>query len=248
MDGYLPNSSPERLILIEPPGTLLFGESTIAVECLQEALEDVYGVVLEEAAGDNFRGGTTDVQKAYSILRQAGVSSEGIAHHKTAWLGYAAELYRLRAHEDSIEAAAGASDFLAACRRRGQRLGIVSLELEPIARLKLERAGLKLATAPGAFAGDVVYHTGLVPLARARAGEAAGLPWSRELTVVVGVGSGAICRAHSDPCAVALLRGRHEKPQIGNAEWVGHSFDELDSYLAGAGSQSSPVLAGLSQW
>lgn len=229
------------MVLIEPPGTLLFGEGLVAVECLQEALEDVYGVQLDDSPEDNFRGGATDIQKAYSVLRQAGVSGEGIAHLKQAWMDYAAELYRLRAEEDPVEAAAGAQDFLTACRERGQGLGIVSLELEPIARLKLARAGLDLARAPGAFAGDVNYHTELVPLARRRAD--AG-PWEREQTVVVGVGSGAICRAHSDPCAVALLRGRHEKPQIGNAEWVGHSFAELDSYLGGEGSRSlAPVVA-----
>jgi len=243
MDAWYQPEEPshlERLILIEPTGTLLFGESPVSAECLQEALEDVYRVSFEDTAADNFRGGATDVQKSYSLLRQAGVSEEGIAHHQQAFMDYAGELYRLRADEDTGEAAAGAADFLASCRAHGYRLGIVSLELEPIARLKLAIAGLALADEPGAFAGDVKYHTGLVPLARKRVGEAVGQKtWPRHRTVVVGAGSGAICRGHSDPCAVALLRSRHEQRQIGNAEWVGYGFQELEAYLAGGPAKVS---------
>lgn len=242
---YRTNSSRgPQLVLVEPEGTLLLGSSAVAAECLQEALEDVFGVELEESASENFRGGGTDVQKAYSVLRQAGVSGEGVEHLKPAWTAYAADLYRLRAGEDPVPqmVAAGARDFLDACLSAGYHLGVVSLELEPIARLKLERAGLQLADAPGAFANDVAYHTGLVPLARLRAGESAGgNAWPRERTVLVGEGSGAICRGHSDPCAVALLRSRHERRQTGNAESVAHDFEELLGQLA----RKEPALGSL---
>jgi phosphoglycolate phosphatase-like HAD superfamily hydrolase len=84
------------------------------------------------------------------------------------------------------------------------RLSLVTGNLEAVARLKLERAGLgaHFPAGQGAFGSDHVAREALPPIARARAADP---PWPRERTIVIGDTPRDIACARADGLRVAAV-------------------------------------------
>ena len=84
------------------------------------------------------------------------------------------------------------------------RLSLVTGNLEPIARLKLERAGVGrfFAAGQGGFGSDHEDRGKLPAIARARASDP---PWPRERTVVIGDTPRDIACARVDEVRVAAV-------------------------------------------
>src|SRR3954447_14702892 len=80
-----------------------------------------------------------------------------------------------------------ARETLLGLRDAGHRLGLLTGNVEPIARAKLAQAGLSdlFDGCPGAFGSDEELRDLLVPVACRRAG-APDEPWPTRETVVVG--------------------------------------------------------------
>jgi phosphoglycolate phosphatase len=84
------------------------------------------------------------------------------------------------------------------------RLSLVTGNLEPVARLKLDRAGIghHFPVGQGAFGSDHESRAELPPLARARASDP---PWPRQRTVVIGDTPRDIACARADGVRVAAV-------------------------------------------
>jgi phosphoglycolate phosphatase-like HAD superfamily hydrolase len=84
------------------------------------------------------------------------------------------------------------------------RLSLVTGNLEPVARLKLDRAGLgrHFPAGQGGFGSDHESRAELPPIARARASDP---PWPRERTVVIGDTPRDIACARADQVRVAAV-------------------------------------------
>jgi phosphoglycolate phosphatase-like HAD superfamily hydrolase len=84
------------------------------------------------------------------------------------------------------------------------RLSLVTGNLEPVARLKLERAGIghHFPAGQGGFGSDHESRAELPPIARARAADPA---WPRERTVVIGDTPRDIACARADRVRVAAV-------------------------------------------
>jgi phosphoglycolate phosphatase len=117
----------------------------------------------------------------------------------------AAEAYESLCPADlSDRVAPGVPELLAALAARpGEfRLSLVTGNLEPVARLKLGRAGLAgfFATRQGGFGSDHASRAELPAIARARAGD-----WPRERTVVIGDTPRDIACARADGVRVVAV-------------------------------------------
>jgi phosphoglycolate phosphatase len=84
------------------------------------------------------------------------------------------------------------------------RLSLVTGNLEPVARLKLERAGIGgfFPSGQGGFGSDHRSRSQLPPIARARMADP---PWARERTVVIGDTPRDIACARADGVRVAAV-------------------------------------------
>jgi len=104
----------------------------------------------------------------------------------------------------SDRVAPGVAELLEAlaARPREFRLSLVTGNLEPVARLKLARAGLGgyFETGQGGFGSDHISRTELPAIARSRAGD-----WPRERTVVIGDTPRDIACARADGVRVAAV-------------------------------------------
>jgi phosphoglycolate phosphatase len=167
--------------------------------------------------------------------------------------------------------AAGAADFRAACgrayarrcppdlrdrlapgvervlgdlaAREGVRLSLVTGNLEAVARLKLERAGLGgfFAAGQGGFGSDAEDRTELPPIARRRAGDD-GVGYPRARTVVVGDTPNDIACARADGVrCVAVATGPFGADALGAADAVVDGLVALpDVLLRGPRARTPP--------
>jgi phosphoglycolate phosphatase-like HAD superfamily hydrolase len=105
----------------------------------------------------------------------------------------------------------------------GVRLSLVTGNYEPIARLKLARAGLghHFGAGQGGFGSDA-EERGLLPaIARRRAGAPDGTPHPRDRTIVIGDTPRDIACARADGVRVlAVATGPYPVEALGEADAV----------------------------
>jgi phosphoglycolate phosphatase-like HAD superfamily hydrolase len=151
--------------------------------------------------------GRTDGAIVRDLLAHAGVDDAAADARWAEVQAAAVESYaRLCPPDLSATVAPGIPELLAALAARPAqfRLSLVTGNLEPVARLKLARAGLARHFAPGqgAFGSDDEARDALPPIARARAADP---PWPRERTAVVGDTPRDIACARADGLRVAAV-------------------------------------------
>ncbi len=216
------------LLLWDVDGTLLQRASAEHALAMRAALEAVHGVTeLErhrvEAAG------RTDGAIARDLLRAAGVPAAAIDARAAEVRETCCRLFAARCPPDlSHTVAAGVRDALAALGAE-HRQALVTGNYEPVARLKLERAGLgsHFAAGQGAFGSDGEDRAALPPLARRRAGG-----WPRERTLVIGDTPHDIACARADGVrVVAVATGAYPPEALGAADAVARTAHEVPAIV-----------------
>jgi phosphoglycolate phosphatase len=178
------------LLLFDIDGTMLLKASREHAEALYAALQRVHGLQ-EIPAGTVEAAGRTDDAIARSILILAGVPADQIDAHAADVRELAAAEYARRCPPDlSDRLAPGVPEVLDLLTARDDvHLALLTGNIESIARLKLERAGIgrHFAHGEGAYGSDSEDRTDLPEIARRRAAaHNGGVPYPREQTVVIG--------------------------------------------------------------
>jgi phosphoglycolate phosphatase len=171
-----------------------------------EAAQELHAV--DGLAGHNVEAaGRTDLAIARDMLLRAGVAPEAIEERAEELAARAVERYaRLCPDDLSPRLAPGIVELLDALAADSDRyaLSLVTGNLEPVARLKLDRAGIgdRFPGGQGGFGSDHVSRAKLPPIARARFSDP---PWPRERTVVIGDTPRDIACARADGVRVAAV-------------------------------------------
>jgi phosphoglycolate phosphatase len=214
------------LALFDVDGTLLLKATAAHAAAVREALREVYGVadlraIKVEAAG------RTDYEIGRAICLQAGVTAERFdAGREDFRIASVAAYARLCPDDLSEYVAPGVIDVLEALAARdGMRLALLTGNLEPIARLKIARAGLGRFFEPGqgGFGSDHEDRTELPAIARRRAGN-----YRRSDTVVIGDTPRDIACARADGVrCIAIATGPFGARELADADVVLRSAHEL---------------------
>jgi phosphoglycolate phosphatase-like HAD superfamily hydrolase len=151
--------------------------------------------------------GRTDLAIARDLLLAAGVEREAIDAAAAEVAARAVAAYAELCPPDlSPRLAPGIVELLDALAGRPDtfRLSLVTGNLEPVARLKLARAGIghRFPPGQGGFGSDHPSRAELPPIARARMSDP---PWPRERTVVIGDTPRDIACARADGVRVAAV-------------------------------------------
>jgi phosphoglycolate phosphatase-like HAD superfamily hydrolase len=149
--------------------------------------------------------GRTDGAIVRDMVAAAGVDASAFDARWPEIQAAAAKAFQQLCPADmSSRVAPGMGELLAAlaARPRDFRLSLVTGNLEPMARLKLERAGLGgfFPAGQGGFGSDHRSRAKLPPIARARAGD-----WPRSRTVVIGDTPRDIACARADGLRVVAV-------------------------------------------
>jgi phosphoglycolate phosphatase len=214
------------LLLFDIDGTLLLEATAAHAAAVHEALREVYGVA-DPAAVKVEAAGRTDTEIARNICLLLGVSARRFDEGRDDFRVACVVAYARLCPEDlSACVAPGVTEVLEALAARdGARLAILTGNLEPIARLKLARAGIGAFFEPGqgGFGSDHEDRTELPAIARARAG---GYP--RAHTVIIGDTPRDIACARADGVrCVAVATGSFAPAALAGADVVLESAHDL---------------------
>jgi phosphoglycolate phosphatase-like HAD superfamily hydrolase len=208
-------------LLWDIDGTLLQRASIEHALALRAALSDVHGVELDghrvEVAG------RTDGAIARDLLLAAGVAGARIDALAADVRAAACRAYDELCPTDlSHKVAPGIADALEelAGLPARFRLALLTGNFEPVARLKLERAGVGRYFAPGqgAFGSDAEEREQLPAVARARAAQP---PWPRERTLIIGDTPRDIACARADGVrCIAVATGPFTLDALAEADFV----------------------------
>jgi len=212
------------LLLFDIDGTLLLKATAAHVAAVLEALREVYGVSdppKVEAAG------RTDYEIARNVCLLDGVTAARFdAGRDDFRIACVAAYARLCPDDLSEFVAPGVPDVLDALAKRDDtRLALLTGNLEPIARLKIGRAGLGHFFEPGqgGFGSDHEDRTELPAIARRRAGH-----YPRAKTVVIGDTPRDIACARADGVrCIAVATGPYGPDDLAKADVVLRSAHEL---------------------
>jgi phosphoglycolate phosphatase-like HAD superfamily hydrolase len=219
------------LCLFDIDGTLLLKATAAHAQAVVEAMATVYGVT-ERPTERVEAAGRTDLEIARQLALLAGISAERFDDGRDDFRLAASEAYtRLVPDDLSAHVAPGIVEVLEALAARdGVRLAVLTGNLEPIAHLKLDRAGLGrfFEHGQGGFGSDSEDRLDLPAIARRRAG---GYP--RAHTVIIGDTPRDIACARADELrCIAVATGPYSAAELAGADVVLDSAHDLLDALA----------------
>ncbi len=246
-------------MLFDIDGTLLRGASLAHAEALCAALHSVHRIRVDGLRPSSDAAGRTDGEIARIILLDAGVSAQRIDDLADDVRAECCRLYAelcppdlsdtvvdgmpelldwLASEEPHRNRAGLAGTAPAASPQESLRLSLVTGNFEPVARLKLKRAGLghRFAMGQGGFGSDAEDRTMLPPIARRRAGTlecAPGTSYPRDRTILIGDTPRDIACARADGVrCVAVCTGPYGAAELTAADAVARDADELREAIA----------------
>jgi len=225
------------LLLFDIDGTLLQGTTQPVGQAMRAALEEVHGVDLSAIRTRIPTAGRTDGEIARAILLDAGVSTARIDALAERVRATCCQLCTRLIPDDLTDAVLpGVRELLDwLSEQEDVTLGLLAGNYEPIARLKLRRAGIGWAFAPGqgAFGSDSEDRAALPAIARRRAGTGEA-PHPRRNTVVIGDTPLDIACARADGVrCVAVASGSYTSEALAGADAVARDAVELRQILSG---------------
>ena len=223
------------LLLFDIDGTLLLGAADAHRDAIYEALRVVHGVTEPDRRGMEVAG-RTDADISRVLLVHAGVSADQIdARADDVRIAACAAYGRLCPPDLSACVAPGMAELLERLAARDDTLlALVTGNYEPIARLKLRRAGIGhfFDTGQGGFGSDHDDRSMLPAIARRRAGDPGGEPWPRARTAVIGDTPRDIACARADGVRVAAIAtGPFQVAELRAADAVARDAEELGDVL-----------------
>jgi phosphoglycolate phosphatase len=236
------------LLLFDIDGTLLEGTTQAVGEAMRAALEEVHGVDTSLIRTQIATAGRTDGEIARAILLDVGVSTERIdalaASVRESCCRSCAGLLSDDLSRAVLPGVRELLDWLA--EQEDVKLGLLAGNYEPIARLKLARAGIGAAfpLGQGAFGSDAEDRTALPAIARRRAGTVQA-PYPRRETIVIGDTPRDIWCARADGLrCVAVASGPFRSDALADAAAVARDAAELRLILPELGISASGGPAG----
>jgi phosphoglycolate phosphatase len=223
------------LVLFDIDGTLLSAASGAHRDALLAALRDVHRIDAEVSDRPLSPAGRTDGEIARAILLGAGVSALRIDERAEAVREACCRVYAQLCPADMsdrlVPGITGVLEWLGG--RSDVTLALLTGNYEPVARLKLGRAGVGHYFQPdqGAFGSDAEDRVALPPIARRRAGNN-GVSHPRERTLVIGDTPRDIACARADGLrCVAVTTGPFARPELTDADAVAGDAAELRGAL-----------------
>ena len=223
------------LVLFDIDGTLVAGATRAHSQALDAAIREVHGLDPDNLRAKVGPAGRTDGEIARLILLGLGVSAARIDELSDQVREACSRIYAQICPPDLSEfVVPGIPDLLGWLDQRDQAQGgLLTGNFEPVARLKLARAGLGrwFRSAPGGFGSDSEDRAALPAIARRRAGHV-----PREQTIVVGDTPRDIACARADDVrCVAVTSGQYGREELWDADAVAGDAGELRARLVELG-------------
>jgi phosphoglycolate phosphatase len=222
-----------RLVLFDIDGTLV-SAGRISARVFGEALLEAFGTT---GAADRFDySGKTDPQIVRELMKDAGFTDREIAERRPRVLEDYRERLAAAIRPEDVAAKPGVGSLLEAlAREAGVTLGLLTGNLEPTARLKLEPIDANRFFPFGAFGSDHEDRYRLPRVAQARAATVVGVAFEGKDMVIVGDSvHDVLCGRELGVRAVAVATGRTPPERLAAAgpDALLPDFSDTDATVA----------------
>lgn len=229
------------MLLFDIDGTLVARAGKAHSEALASAVREVHGVDPRDLRDRIGPAGRTDGEISRLILLSLGVSARRIDERADEVRDACCRIYAQTVPPDlSSSVVPGIPELLAWLGGRdGVQLALLTGNYEPVAHLKLARAGIGkwFPSGQGAFGSDSEDRTALPAIARRRAARG-GVPFPREHTIVIGDTPRDIACARADGVrCFAVATGQYGVDELEGADAVTRDPAELRDVLEAALTQ-----------
>jgi phosphoglycolate phosphatase len=223
------------LLLFDIDGTLVARAGKAHSEALASAIREVHGVDPSDLRERIGPAGRTDGEIARLILLNLGVSARRIDERADEVREACCRIYAQTVPPDLSDLVIpGIPELLAWLGRRDDvELALLTGNYEPVAHLKLARAGIGqwFKGGQGAFGSDSEDRAALPAIARRRAGRD-GVAFPREHTIVIGDTPRDIACARADEVrCIAVATGQFGVEELVAADAVARDPSELRDAL-----------------
>jgi phosphoglycolate phosphatase len=217
-------------VLFDIDGTLL-SSGRVSGHAFEAALQEVFGTVGDAERYDY--SGKTDRQIVRDLMRGAGFPDREIDARMGAVMDRYSVLLRERLRPEHVQAKPGVGPLVEALAADPRvTLALLTGNLEPNARIKLDPIGVNPRFPFGAFGSDHEDRRRLPAVAVARAHEAVGVRFEGKSVVIVGDSIyDVLCGRHLGVRAVAVATGRTTVDELRQvrADAVLPSFEDREA-------------------
>lgn len=239
------------LLLFDIDGTLVRNSAGAHAKALRMALHQVHGLGSPDgdasALPEVRAAGRTDMEIAREMALLCDLPAKRFDERRRDLMTVCLREYaRLAPRDLSDRVVQGMAALLADFQQQADvTLSLVTGNLEGIARIKLERAGLGrfFACGQGAFGSDSDDRADLPELARRRAGAILdGQPYPRQRTVVIGDTDRDIACARADGVwCIAVTTGPLGSDGLAGADAIANNASELRERLRAIAADMPPA-------
>ncbi|KPJ51234.1 hypothetical protein AMJ40_00575 [candidate division TA06 bacterium DG_26] len=220
----------ERLVLFDIDGTLV-ESSRVHVRAFSEAFMQVYRV---SASIDMIEHhGMTDPAIIVEVLRRVGVDEETIQTKLEECMNAMIVSFNRLIEADRVCVLQGVEQLLEKLQTRHTLLGLVTGNLEPIARIKLEHAGLLHRFKLGAFGSDASDRAELVRLAVRRAEDRFGFHHGGRVFLIGDTPRDAEAGEKAGVTTIGVATGIYTQEHLQNAgaDFVFMNLEDTDAFV-----------------
>ena len=206
--------SMNKLVLFDVDKTLV--KSTKGhPNAFRSAIKEVYGV---DANIDSINyEGMTDQQIILEVLLKKGLSEDDIKLKLQECMNLMSEHFSQAIGKEEIRPMAGVRELLDELNKHHLIMGLVTGNVEKIARIKLSRAGLEKYFKVGGFGSDHINRAELVKLAIKEAKEKFKLPDGKIVFVIGDTPKDIKAAVEGGAIAVGVATGIHTKEELNEA-------------------------------
>lgn len=176
-------NSAQKLVLFDIDSTLVKHTEGHKAS-FSAAFKEVYGI--DTSMGVINYHGMTDQQIIIGVLKKNGLDEEAIKSKLALCMKSMVRHYNEMLPKEHVTVFEGVKELLEALSKRGAMLGLVTGNLEEIARGKLKKAGILEYFRIGGFGSDDANRTNLLKIAISRAQEKYGFSFGNDNIFLVG--------------------------------------------------------------
>jgi phosphoglycolate phosphatase len=223
------------LLLFDIDGTLVRRAGAAHADALRAAIHEVHHVDVTRPRVSISPAGRTDGEIARLLLLDAGVSARSIDEHAAEVREACCANYARMCPSDlSDMLVPGIAELVAwLASREDVLLSLVTGNFEPVARLKLLRAGVGryFPSGQGGFGSDSEDRAALPGIARKRAGHD-GIAHPRSCTIVIGDTPRDIACARADELrCLAVTTGQFGAAELDGADAIAQDAGQLRALI-----------------
>jgi len=207
----------DKLILFDIDSTLLRGKIPAHLNSFSFGFKNVYNIEgsIEDAP---FVEGRTDKQIVFEILQKKGLERNQIEKNIDRMFNSMVEYAKINFEKENIQVLPGVEDFLKVLKKFKINLGILTGNVEEIAKIKLTKANLNQYFEVGGYGNLSERRSDLIEIVKNRAYEKLGLKFENENIYLVGDSLRDVqCGNETGVNIIGVATGKTSKEDLQNA-------------------------------